>query len=485
MAIVSKEQYLDSLRKMRPNIYKFDELIEDVTTHPATRGVVNTHAWAFDLAQDPEKKDLVVTKSHFTGEPVLRWTNPMMSQEEMITNMRFKRQMFRETGNCHAGQCVGWQVATVLWSVTAEVDQKYGTDYQERLKNYLLKAQEMGWVMAGALTDAKGDRNLSPDAQPDPDAYVHIVEKRPDGIVVRGCKAQIAGVAASNELFIVPTTGLRESGKDYAVAFVVPRDIEGLTIIESRGPSDTRGFEEGWDYPATDITQAWLFFEDVFIPNERVFLAGEFEGAGMFIQRFTANYRACIGSCVAGQGDNMIGAATLVARANGLSVKKFYDKITQMALYNETTFGMGVGAIALGYQHPSGAWIADSKTAHATKVNVAILPQETRRLCQEIAGGIVETGCFPSYADFKSEKNGQLLYKYFKAGTAVSPEARARAARLAEFLTVGGGIPGCMHGGGSPDGARLVVRANTPIEEYAAYAKRTAGITEEVPEPGK
>jgi 4-hydroxybutyryl-CoA dehydratase/vinylacetyl-CoA-Delta-isomerase len=486
MALITREQYLESLRKMRPNIYKFDELIEDVTTHPATKATVNTHAHAFEMANNPEQRELVVTKSHFTGEEVMRWANPMWSKEELAMNMKFKRQMFLETGNCHAGQCVGLQAANVMWSVTADIDKKYGTNYQERLKNYFLMAQENGWTISGALTDAKGDRNYGVDNQPEnEDAYVHIVERREDGIVVRGCKAQIAGVAASNEIIVVPTTALKENAKDWAVAFAIPRDAEGVTIVESRGPSDKRRFEEGWDAPGYGITQGWIFLDDVFVPNERVFMAGEFEGAGKFIAGFTANYRACIGACVAGQGDCMIGAATLNARANGLSVKKFYDKIIQMALHNENTYGMGLGAIFLGKQHPSGTYIADAKTAHANKVFVATLPQETRRLCQEICSGIVETGCHPSYVDFNSEKNGKAIQKYMKAGVGASAEARARAARLAEYLTVGGGIPGCMHGGGSPDGAKIVVRITTPIEDFANAAKKLAGIQEEISEPAK
>ncbi|MCL6559701.1 MAG: 4-hydroxyphenylacetate 3-hydroxylase, partial [Firmicutes bacterium] len=66
-----------------------------------------------------------------------------------------------------------------------------------------------------------------------------------------------------------------------------------------------------------------------------------------------------------------------------------------------------------------------------------------------------------------------------------SAETRARAARLVEWLTIGAGVPGCMHGGGSPDGARLVVRANIPLEEFTEYARKIAGITEEMPEPEK
>ena len=486
MSVISKEKYLESLRKMKPNMYKFDELIKDVTTHPATRGVVKTHAHAFEMAEIPEKRELVVTTSHFTGEEVMRWTNPMWSKDELVMNMKFKRQMFLEAGNCQAGECVGWQMFNVMWAVAADTDAKHGTKYQERLKAYILKAQENGWVIAGALTDAKGDRSFGADAQPEnQDAYVHIVEKREDGIVVTGCKAQIAGVAAANEIFVGPTTGLKESGKDYAVAFAIPRDMKGVTIVESRGVSDKRRYEEGWDAPDFGITQGWIFFDNVFIPNERVFMAGEFEAAGQFISGFTANYRACIGACVAGQGDCMIGTAVLSIRANGLPVNKFNDKIVEMSLNNENTFAMGLGAITLGTQHPSGTIFADSKLAHANKVFVAKLPAETRRICQEICGGIVETGCMPSYADFKSEQNGEMIQKYFKAGKGVSAETRAKAARLAEYFTVGGGIPGCMHGGGSPDGARMVVKSLTPVDKLAEYAKKIAGITEDVKDPIK
>jgi 4-hydroxybutyryl-CoA dehydratase/vinylacetyl-CoA-Delta-isomerase len=113
---------------------------------------------------------------------------------------------------------------------------------------------------------------------------------------------------------------------------------------------------------------------------------------------------------------------------------------------------------------------------------VATLPYETKRLTQEIGGGIVETGCMPSYQDFTNKEYGQLLQKYYKAGEP-SADTRVKAARLSEWLTIGGGVPGCMHGGGSPDGARLVVRFSTPLEEYVGYARTIMGIEEEVPEP--
>jgi len=486
MGIKTREDYLVALRELRPNIYKFGELIEDVTTHPATKRTVESHALNYDAASDPELEDMYTTTSVFTGEKILRWNSMMQSSDDLISNMRLKRQNYRRTGSCTGGVCVGWNSQNTMWAVTHDIDKEFGTDYQERLKNWILSAQSKGLAVAGALTDAKGDRSLKPSQQPDPDTNVRVVEARDDGIVIRGAKVMICGTAASHEIFLLPGGIYRETDQDFAVACVVPRDIEGLTIVEATHPSDRRELEETADVevPDTGITQGWLLFEDVFVPKERVFMCKEWKYTAKVIQFFTAIYRACIGACVAGQGDVMIGASVLMARANGLSTKTFMNKLVDMSINNQVTYGMGVGACALGSRHPSGSFFADPLTAHANKVMVATLPYEVKRLTQEIGGGITETGCMPSYKDFTNPEYGHLLQKYLKAG-ACSAESRFKAARLAEWLTVGAGIPGCMHGGGSPDGAKLVVRFTTPMEEYANYARKMMNIEEEVPEPQK
>jgi 4-hydroxybutyryl-CoA dehydratase/vinylacetyl-CoA-Delta-isomerase len=159
----------------------------------------------------------------------------------------------------------------------------------------------------------------------------------------------------------------------------------------------------------------------------------------------------------------------------------FSEKVTQMNINNETTFGIGVAAAAMGKKHPSGAWVCDTLLSNVNKVLVATLPYETSRLAQEIAGGIGETGCMPSYQDFKSSKYGHLIQKYMKAR--YSAESRVRAARLVEWATIGAGLPGCMHGGGSPDAARLAIRVTANLEEKVEIARKLAGISEEIPEP--
>jgi 4-hydroxybutyryl-CoA dehydratase / vinylacetyl-CoA-Delta-isomerase len=485
MALKTYDEYKASLKGMRPNVYKFGELITDVTTHPATKNTIEGHAALYNAQFDEKMKGLVTTTSHLTGEPISRYLSIVQSAEDMIANCKVKRLAFHLTGTCTGGRCVGWTALNSLFVTTYDCDKETGSAYHPRLLEWLKSAQARDITIAGALTDAKGDRTRKPSQQDDPDMNLHIVERRDDGIVVRGAKVMICGVAAANEIFVLPGGAYDEDDKDYAVSFVIPRDIENLTIVEARHPGDEREGEAGFDIPVAcgGITQAYLFFENVFVPWERVFLCGETKFTKAAVFNFIGPYRSAIGGCVAGQGDIKIGAAILTARANGLSAKVFKDKLSKMYVNNETTFGVGIAASVLGKKHPSGAWLPDLLLANVNKVHVATLPYETSILAQDIAGGIAETGCMPSSADFKSDKYGHLIQKYMKA--AVSGESRARAARLVEWSTIGAGVPGCMHGGGSPDGAKLVIGALAGLEEKVNVARRLAGITEEIPEPQK
>jgi len=478
-------EYKESLRRMRPNVYKFGELIRDVTTHPATRRAVEGHAQVFDAAQRAEYRELLTTLSSITGERISRYLSVIGSAEDMIMNVRMKRLMFNLTGTCTGGRCVGFNAINSMWATTYDMDLELESDYHSRLRGWLANAQKEDIALAGALTDPKGDRSKRPLEQKDPDMSLRMIAKEGDGgIVVKGAKVMIAGAAEANEIFVLPGTGYKEGEGEYAISFVIPRDAQGLTVVEARHPSDGRDLESGFDNPVElgGITQGYLLFQDVHVPRERVFMAGEWKHALKAVLNFVAPYRSAIGGCVAGQGDVMVGAAALMARANGLSERVFRDKLVQMTVNNETTFGMGIAASVMGRLHASGVWLPDAKLANVNKVHVATLPYETKRLAQDIAGGIAETGCLPSAQDINSPVYGELLQKYLKAGT--DGETRAKAARLIEWLTIGEGVPGCMHGGGSPDGAKLMINAMAEIDANIKLARRI-GSLKEVPAPEK
>ncbi len=473
------EEYKESLREMRPNVYKFGNLIEDVTAHPATRRMIEGHARIFQAAFEEEHSDTVTTMSTLTDETISRYLSLITGPGDMIANSRLKRLMFNLTGTCTGGRCVGWNALNAMWAVTYEIDAKYETNYHASIRRWLGNSQARDIAIAGALTDPKGNRKLGPSEQADPDAYLRIVDRTESDIIVRGAKVMIAGVTASNELFVVPGSAYKEEDADYAVSFVIPRDAEGITIIEARHPSDMREMEEGPDNPVKGggITQGYVLFDDVKVPRDRVFMAGEWEFTGTAILSFIGPYRSAIGGCVAGQGDLMMGASTLMARANGLDEKAIRDKLTSMAMNNETTFGLGIAAGVLGRQHPSGVWQPDKLMANVNKVYVATLPYETKRLAQEVAGGIGETGCMPSWTDLQDPEYGPLLRKYLTAE--VPGEERYVLARLIEWLTVGGGIPGTMHGGGSPDGAKMLISRMVDLEHDIDLVKDLLEMREE------
>ena len=473
----SPEEYRRSLKEMRPNVHKFGELIEDVTTHPATKRTVESHSRIYALAMDAEYEDILTTDSPLTGEKVSRYLSIMRSAEDMIANTKIKRLLFNVTGTCTGGRCGGWNGINAMWPTTFDLDAKAGTDYHERLKEWLAQAQRNDITMSVALTDPKGNRTLRPSEQDDPDMSLRMVERREDGIVVRGAKIMICGVAAANEIFVMPGTAYGEADKDYAISFAIPRDAEGIRCVETTHPGDRRELEEGFDNPVgCGITQSYILFEDVFVPEERVFLAGEFKSSLPAIMGFIAPYRATMGGCVAGQGDVMVGASILIAWANGLSEKVFREKLTQMVANNETTFGMGVAAAVMGEAHPSGSWRTNQLLANVNKLHIATLPYETKRLAQEIGGGIAETGCMPSYRDMTDPDYGEMVKKYLKA--AAPATARVRVARLIEWLTLGAGVPGCMHGGGSPDGARLIIQRTAEFDRCVGMAMELAGLEE-------
>ena len=170
----------------------------------------------------------------------------MCTAEDVMNDAKMKRAEYHICGACPAVTCVGW---SALWSSTYDCDKACGTNYHERLKNYFKYMQDNALALSGAITDAKGDRSKKPSEQKYINANVHVEEVKDDGIIVSGYKIQIAGVSSANEIIVVPGTGYKETDKDFAVAFAIPRDAEGITVVETRRPSDTRECEEGWDVP--------------------------------------------------------------------------------------------------------------------------------------------------------------------------------------------------------------------------------------------
>ncbi len=232
MALMTGEEYVESMRKMNLNIYMFGEKIENPIDHPILRPSLNSVKATYDLAQLPEYEDLM-TVTLEDGRRINRFTNIHRSTDDLIKKVKMQRLCGQKTAACFQ-RCVGMDAFNAEWSTTYEIDAKYGTKYHENFKKYLRMVQDQDLTVDGAMTDPKGDRGLAPHAQPDLDMYLRVVERRDDGIVVRGAKAHQTGIINSQEVIVMPTVAMGPDDKDYAVSFAVPTDAEGIvTTVNS------------------------------------------------------------------------------------------------------------------------------------------------------------------------------------------------------------------------------------------------------------
>ena len=364
------------------------------------------------------------------------------------------------------------------------MDAACGTSYHQNFLKFLRYCQEKDLVVDGAMTDPKGDRSLSPSRQEDPDLYLRVVERRPDGVVVRGAKAHQTGICNSHEVITMPTIAMGPDDKDYAISFAVPLDTPGLFMIIGRQSCDTRKLEGSTiDVGNSEYggVEALVVFDDVFVPNERIFLNGETEFAGMLVERFAGYHRQSYGGCKVGVGDVLIGAAAVAADYNGVpKASHIKDKLIEMTHLNETLYACGIACSAEGHPTASGNYMIDLLLANVCKQNVTRFPYEIARLAEDIAGGIVVTA--PSEKDLNDPKIGPVVRKYFKGVAGVSTENRLRILRLIENLTLGTAAVGyrteSLHGAGSPQAQRIMIARQGNLAHKKELAKRIAKIEE-------
>ncbi|MEG0292089.1 MAG: 4-hydroxyphenylacetate 3-hydroxylase N-terminal domain-containing protein [Anaerovoracaceae bacterium] len=488
--LMTGAQYIESLRKLNTRVYMFGEKIENWVDHPMIRPSINCIAVTYDLAQDPEYADLMTAKSSITGETINRFGHLHQSTEDLKKKVKMQRLCGQKTASCFQ-RCVGMDAFNAVFSTTYEVDQAHGTKYHENFVNYLKFVQENDLVVDGAMTDPKGDRSKSPSQQVDPDLFLRIKEVKEDGIIVRGAKCHQTGSINSHEHLIMPTIALGPDDKDYAVSFAIPSDVDGIYMIYGRQSCDTRKLEEGADIDLGNKQfggqEALVVFDDVFIPNDRLFLCGETEFAGMLVERFAGYHRQSYGGCKVGVGDVIIGAAAVAADYNGANkASHVKDKLIEMTHLNETLYCCGIACSTEGHQTAAGNYQIDLLLANVCKQNVTRFPYEIVRLAEDIAGGLMVT--MPSEVDFKSdtvvgkdgETIGQVCNKYFGASPTCTTEERMRILRFLENICLGSSAVGyrteSMHGAGSPQAQRIMIARQGNLEMKKELAKKIAGI---------
>lgn len=481
MALKTAQEYIDSLRNRKLDIYMLGKKVDNFVDHPIIRPSINAMAMTYKLAEEPEYEDLMTVTSNLTGEKINRFTHLHQSPTDLMNKVKMQRLLGQKTGCCFQ-RCVGMDAFNAVFSTTFEMDAKHGTDYHERFKKFLIYVQQNDLVVDGCMTDARGDRSKSPGQQPDPDAYLHVVEKREDGIVVRGCKLHQTGMINSHEILVMPNNALKEDEQEWAVCFAVPTDAPGMLYVYGRQSCDTRKLEDNKiDVGNVNFggQEVMTIFNNVFVPWERVFMNGEIDFSTTLVERFAGYHRQSYGGCKVGTGDTLIGAVKAIADYNGASkASHVKDKIVEMCHLNETLFACGIACSAAGRKTAAGNYLIDLLLANICKQNVTRFPYEIARIAQDLAGGLLVTQ--PSASDFENPEIGPLVKKYTQA--ADDSEKRQRMLRYIENLTMGCGAVGylteSMHGAGSPQAQRIMISRLIDLQHRKDLAEKLCGIQE-------
>jgi 4-hydroxybutyryl-CoA dehydratase/vinylacetyl-CoA-Delta-isomerase len=364
---------------------------------------------------------------------------------------------------------------------TYAIDQKHGTDYYQRFLKFAKHFQENDLICAQALTDPKGDRSLRPYQQADPDLYLRVVERRSDGIIVRGAKDHISGAPVSHYIFAMPSRALTEKDEDYAVAFVVPSDVEGLTHIVN---TTLKSPEHQEDHPVSSkysTVESLLIFDDVFVPWENVFMCGEWDAMETMLFAFATTHRHSRCGCSAGVTDILLGASSLMAKYNGLErANHIRDKLTELSTIAETYYCCGLAASLLATKTGAGYYMPHILYTNVGKVWTAKLFHESVRMVQEIAGGLIDT--VPSVSDWENPELRPFIDKYLKGKADVPTDYRLRLFRVLQDLTTYG--TACYWltisavGAGALQGAKMMVSRETDFVSKERLAKELSGIPE-------
>ncbi len=485
----TREQYIEGLRKLRRNLYYNGSRIDrdDELQQPA----LNVMGTTFDAVRDPELKDLCTATSHLTGHTINRFCHIHQNPADLHKKQDMTRALCRKVGFC-IQRCMGIDSVNAVNAVSFEADRLNGgrTEYHKNFLRWLQHFQLGDLVGACAQTDVKGERLKRPIQQADPDMYLHVVEKKSDGIVVRGCKLHISEASIADEIMVIPTRALGPDEKEYAVAFAVPADHEGvkqvLSIHNFRGRKYyKKGFVGGY-------TDSYLIFDNVFVPWERVFLCGENDHGGVCALLFALFHRHSYSGCKPAIGDVLTGMASLAARHNGIrKTSHVREMLSEFIKITELGYAAGYTASALGkpevyipgmgsVPYGPGSCIPNSIYANVGRcLTGEAVFKEQEMLCS-IAGGLPAT--FPNEGDLTDPELKPLLEKYLRRNPDIPIEDQIKFWMLyIDYSCSGFAGPmnyGNYHGGGSPIMEQIAITSQYDIKLREKLVNSIAGIEE-------
>lgn len=466
--LMTADAYRESLRSLSPRVFIDGEAVASVADEPRLAPGINAVGITYDYAHRPEHAAIMTARQSTSGALVNRMTHIDEGSADLLDKLEAVRLVCRASG-C-AQRYLAHDVLNGMYQATHRADANHGTDYHQRFLAWMHFVQDRDLALGIAMTDAKGDRSKRPGRQTRRDVYVHIAERRPDGIVLRGTKAIVTGAPYMHELVVLPCRTHTAEDADFAVCCAVPVDAPGITIVAR--PAGRPG-EAAAKFSATyGQTTAVVIFDDVFVPHDRIFLAGEHEEAGFLTTAYATHHRhTCIGAR-AGFGDLLIGAGALMIEANGLDPDRhghIRDAMVDLITITEGFYACGVAASTYCTQDPVGSVTPDVVFSNIGKLLLATKIYDMHRLAHQVSGGLIVA--LPGPDEDHNPETHASLAAVLGGRDDIPAAQRLAVSRLIEDLTVshqaGWYSVISLHGGGSPEAMKREIWRHYPVREKA------------------
>jgi 4-hydroxybutyryl-CoA dehydratase/vinylacetyl-CoA-Delta-isomerase len=484
MALMTPEEFEESLKDVKPRVFMNGKRVENVLTNRNTRTVVEANKASYEWALDPKYKDIMSCYSSLINDMVNRYTYVSASIDDLVKKAQAGTFTAEMLGTC-IYRCVGYDAFHALASTCWEMDRDLGTEYNPRFIEYLKMVQKKDLSVAGALTEPRGRRSQKTLDWPDPYLSLKLVDKNKDGIVVRGAKINISGAFASHELVVLPQAAHFEGEKDYAIAFAIPTDTKGITYVCQYSPysaerDQSDDLEELGNPLYGQRETSMVIFDNVFVPWERVFHCGEYSYSIKFVTRFAKTHRmTCGGTCKVGFMNQIIGATKLIQEYKGLEkAAHINDQLMEMVVLRETGRACGMAAATKGAEEPpgSGVFLPDEMMGNVSKLNICNAFWRVMALAGDIGGGLVVT--MPSMKELKNPEVKDYVEEFYSFGSDEPTENIMKVHKLLQHWTAGQHGVATWHGAGPVMAQKIMLQRVIDYEHDKWLVKRTLNLKE-------
>ncbi len=491
MALMTPEQFEASLKTLKPRVFMNGKLVDSILENRNTRTVVEANKASYEWALDLRYQPIMTCFSPLIGDVVNRYTYVSASTDDLVKKAEAGTFTAEMLGTC-IYRCVGYDAFHALASTCWEIDRDLGTEYHRRFLEYLKMVQRRDLSVAGALTEPRGKRSQKTLDWPDPFLSLKVVERKKDGIVVRGAKINISGAFASHELVVLPQSAHGPGEEDYALAFATPTDAPGIIYVCQYSPYSAERDA------ADDLSElgnprfgqretSMVIFNNVFVPWERVFHCGETRYSGKFVTRFAKTHRmTCGGTCKVGFMNQIIGASKLIQEYKGLEkVAHINDQLMEMVVLRETGRACGMAAAVKGAEEPpgSGVYLPDEMMGNVAKLNICNAFWRAMALAGDIGGGLIVT--MPSLKELKNPEVKDYVNEFYSFGSDEPTENILKVHKLLQHWTAGQHGVATWHGAGPVMAQKIMLQRVINYEHEKELVKNTLSLKEKEKQAGE